>query len=165
MIAKAFLAFGFAGVALVALTGCEKPVKAPNVEGECYFIGHPADGTITFNSIAHKQPDLEHCAVYVYNARMDMLRTGTAGEVTEGAYNGNFLWATNTEVRMSLKYESPRFPFLVKANGKLVQPGSIVSEEPEDKAPRTVEIPDNLPQKTDKGIIVTQDPADVPPKK
>ncbi|MBW8880996.1 MAG: hypothetical protein JF615_06080 [Asticcacaulis sp.] len=146
---------GLVGVAALGLSGCQKTLNAPKADNECYFIGHPANGETTFNAIAHNQPDLEHCAVFIYNARMDMLRTGTAGEVTEGVYNRNFLWATNTEVRMSLKYEGPRFPFLVKAGNKLVQPGSIVEEQPADSEPRTVELPKDLPEKNAEGQVVT----------
>ena len=143
---KIVVAATLTGAGLLTLASCKKEIKAPDVADECYFIGHPSDGSLKFNAIAHNQPDPEHCAIYVYNARLDMLRTGTAGEVTEGAYNGSFLWATNREVRFSLKYDSPRFPLLVRANNKLVKPGAVVEDVPSD-APRTIEIPDNLPQK------------------
>ncbi len=145
-----------AAATAVTLAGCQPRVEAPRDLGVCYFIGHPkgADGkaTIKFNPIAKNQPDVEHCAVALYSARTDMLKTGTAGEVTEGAYQGSFLFITNTKVSYSTQYDGPAFPLLVKDpySERLVQPGAVqVDDSPADNGPHNVEVPKNLPQKAD----------------
>lgn len=138
---------GLTGVA-VALTACEPQMKVPREDGVCYLLGFPVSGEVKFNAIARDVPSLEHCAVHIYNARTGRLATGTAGEVTAGSYGGGFLWATNREVKYSLKYEGMRMPFLVRApDNRLVPPGSIVYEDDLPKGPITVELPDNLPTK------------------
>ncbi len=155
--------------AAVALTGCQKQLKAPRDAGVCYFIGHPdgPDGkpTVKFNPIARDVPDLEHCAVKLYGARMSMLATNTAGNRTEGSYQGSFLFVTNSTVDYSQTYEGPAFPFLVKDpySDRLVTPGSVEVEDTPDNEPHQVEVPKNLPQKNDQGVVVTQNPKDEPP--
>ena len=130
-----------------ALAGCTPRVKSPDAPGVCYFIGHPTPKENKFNVLASNVPDLEHCAVLVYNLRMDMLKTGTAGPETDGAYMGSFLFAGNHEVRAGQHYEGPVFPFLVKApDNRLVAPGSIVQQDDAPSGPQTVDIPKNLPQ-------------------
>lgn len=135
-------------VSAVALGGCVKHVTAPMEAGTCYFIGHPAGGELKFTAISKNEPDPEHCAVRLYNARMDMLKTGTAGEQTEGSYGGSFLFVTNRDVSLAARYEDPPYPFLVKApDGRLVAPGSIVQEDDTPTGPQTVELPKDLPKK------------------
>ena len=134
-------------IGLTALTGCQKRVKAPEVAGACYYIGYPKAGGLKFNELSKNEPDLEHCAVRVYNARMDLMATHTAGDQTIGAYNGTFLFASGREVRYSQHYEGPAFPLLVKApDGRLVAPGSVVQEEAPAGTQVTVDIPQDLPQ-------------------
>ncbi len=145
---RTVLLLGAAAVSTLALSACDKRLKAPDEAGVCYFIGHPKSGVPKFNVIARNVPDLEHCAVYVYNVRMDMLRTGTAGKETQGSFNGNFLFADNREVRFAQHYESPTFPLLVKApDGRLVTPGSIVQDDDAPSGPITVNVPKDLPTK------------------
>ncbi len=145
-------AFTLAAAPLLVLGGCEKKVEAPADTGVCYFIGHvkktEAPGGLKFNVIARDQPDIEHCAVQLYNLRRSMLGTGTAGEVTEGAYQGSFMQATNGEVRYSQHYEGPYFPFLVKApDDRLVTPGSVVEDDTQGDGPQQqVAVPKDLPK-------------------
>ncbi|ESQ84448.1 hypothetical protein AEAC466_08840 [Asticcacaulis sp. AC466] len=144
MSSRTVLIMMFAGL---ALAGCEKRVKAPDVLGACYFVGYPAAGGLKFNKLSDNEPDLEHCAVRLYNARMDLMATRTAGEQTIGAYNGMFLFASGREVRYSRNYEGPAFPLLVKApDGRLVAPGAVVQQEAPPSGPVTVDVPDNLPK-------------------
>ncbi|HTN40611.1 MAG TPA: hypothetical protein VLZ84_05630, partial [Asticcacaulis sp.] len=92
---KTILLTSLIGIAAVgALSGCQKRVKAPDVAGACYYIGYPKAGGLKFNELSKNEPDLEHCAVRVYNARMDLMATRTAGEQTIGSYNGTFLFAS-----------------------------------------------------------------------
>jgi len=148
MYSRAILLLGVAGIVTVAaLVGCQKRVQAPKVANACYFIGYPRDGSLKFNLLAENVPDVEHCAVRLYNVRMDMMATRTAGEQTIGAYNGIFLFASGREVRYSQHYEGPVFPLLVKApDGRLVAPGSVVQEEELPKEQMTVDIPKDLPK-------------------
>jgi hypothetical protein len=145
-------AFALAAAPLLVLGGCIKRVEAPADAGVCYFIGHvkktEAPDGLKFNVIARDQPDIEHCAVQLYNTRRAMLTTGTAGQVTEGAYQGNFMQATNSEVRESPHYEGPYFPFLVKApDDRLVTPGSVVEDDTQGDGPQQqVAVPKNLPK-------------------
>lgn len=142
---------GLAAAAM--LSGCSHAVQAPPDDNVCYFIGHPngADGkpTLKFNPISKNEPDLEHCAKTLYLARMNMLQTNTAGEMTEGVYNGNFLFVTNRRVDFSQHYEGPLFPLLIKDpySDRLVQPGAVMVEDtPDDKDSHTVDIPKDLPK-------------------
>jgi len=145
---KTILLTSLIGIAAVGgLSGCQKRVKAPDVAGACYYVGYPKAGGLKFNELSKSEPDLEHCAVRVYNARMDLMATRTAGEQTIGAYNGTFLFASGREVRYSRHYEGPAFPLLVKApDGRLVAPGSVVQEEAPTGGQVTVDIPKDLPQ-------------------
>ncbi len=137
---------GLLALSAIALSACEK-VKAPKDLGICYFIGHPRDGSIVFNVISRDEPDIEHCAARLYNARMDMLRTGTAGDLTEGSYQGSFLFVDNHEIKYAQRYEGPGFPLLVKApDGRLVAPGAVVIEDDTPTGPVQVEVPKNLPK-------------------
>lgn len=135
--------------ASLALGGCTPQVKSPDEPGVCYFIGHPTPKEVKFNVLATKVPDLEHCAVHLYNLRRDLQKTGTAGPETDGSYMGMFLFATNTEVRSGQRYEGPAFPFLVKAPGeeRLVGFNTVVEEDNAPSGPQTVNIPKDLPQK------------------
>ena len=139
--------------AAVTLSGCERHLKAPTDVGVCYFIGHPKgpDGkaTVKFNPIARDQDTIEKCAVKLYAARRDMVATNTAGTVTEGAYQGSFLFVTGQTVDYGQTYEGPTFPLLVKDpySDRLVTPGSVqVDDTPTDNGPHTVAIPKDLPK-------------------
>lgn len=144
---KNILLAGIAATLFFSLAGCQKRVQAPAADNACYFIGHPKSGELKFNELSKSEPDVEHCAVRLYNARMDMMATQTAGDQTIGAYNGTFLFASGREVRYSQHYEGPVFPLLVKApDGRLVAPGSVVQEEAPTGQPVTVDIPKDLPQ-------------------
>lgn len=154
-VAKALI-LGSLGVTAASLTGCEKQLKAPAADDVCYFIGHPPGSKAPkFNPVASNVPSIEKCAVELFTVRTNMRVTGTAGAVTEGAYNGSFLFINNTTVEFAPKYEGIRMTLLVKAGNKLVQPGAIVQEEPRGNEPRTVEVPKNLPQKNAEGEVVT----------
>src|SRR6185312_7794208 len=141
-----------AAAPMLLLGGCEKKIRAPTDSGVCYFIGHvkktESPNGLKFNVIARDQPDMEHCAVALYNTRRAMLLTGTAGENTFGAYQGSFLRANNTAVDYSQTYEGPYFPFLVKApDDRLVTPGSIVEDDTQGDGPQQqVAVPKNLPK-------------------
>ncbi|MGA9658688.1 MAG: hypothetical protein WBQ60_06285 [Asticcacaulis sp.] len=138
---------GLLVLSALTLSACTPRVKAPRDQGTCYFIGHPKSGEIKFNVLSRNEPDVEHCAVRLYNARMGMMQTNTQGEYTAGAYQGNFLFATGREVRFAQHYEGTSFPLLVKApDGRLVAPGSVVQQEAPSSGQITVEIPKDLPK-------------------
>ena len=156
MAAVKVVTFAALGVSCLLLAGCEKELKAPVADDVCYFIGHPpGSDQPKFNPVARDVPDIEHCAVQLFTVRTNMRVTGTAGDVTEGAYNGQFLFVHNTEVEVASKYNGIRMTLLVKYGNKMVHPGAIVQEEPRTNAPRTVEVPENLPQRNADGQVVT----------
>lgn len=135
------------------VSGCAPRLKAPRELGVCYFIGHPVgpDGkrAVKFNEIARNQDTIEKCAVQLYNARRAMQATNTAGKVTEGAYQGNFLFATNQRIDYGQTYEGPTVTLLVKDpySDRLVEPGAVMQEAPVDNEPHTVAVPKDLPTK------------------
>ena len=141
-----------AAAPLLLLGACQPKVQAPEDAGVCYFIGHvkktESPNGLKFNVIARNQPDIEHCAVQLFNLRRSMLTTGTAGVETYGAFQGAFLLATNHEVRYSQTYDGNYFPFLVKApDDRLVTPGSIVEDDTQGDGPeQKVAEPKNLPK-------------------
>lgn len=135
-------------VAVTGLTACEnKTLRAPDEPGVCYHIGYPPNVAPRFNVVSKSEPSIEYCAARLYNLRREFLKTGTAGAVTEGAYNGYFLIVENGGVRMAPKHKGPSFPLLIKApDGRLVAPGAVVQQREAPKGPESVKIPDNLPQ-------------------
>jgi hypothetical protein len=145
---KAIVVMGLtAALVATTLSGCAEKVKAPRDLGTCYFIGHTSKDEYKFNVVSKNEPDLEHCAARLYNVRMDLLRTGTAGTFTAGSYQGNFLFLDNHEIRYAQRYEGPAYPLLVKApDGRLVAPGSVMREEDLPDKQVTVEVPKNLPK-------------------
>ncbi len=150
---------------VLALTGCEKHLKAPGDTEVCYFIGHPtgSDGksTVKFNVLARHVPDPEHCAGELYKARMSMAATNTAGDMTEGVWQGAFLFVGNSTVDEALSYEGARFPFLVRVGDQFVPANQVQqADDTPDTKPQTVEVPKDLPKKNDQGIVVTPAPDD-----
>ena len=144
--------FSLMGMGLVTLSACDE-VKPPRDEGVCYFIGHVGKDKnghdkLKFNEVRRNVPDLEHCAVEIYNVRRGFMTTGTAGPVTEGVYQGTFLFAANGEVRMATKYDGPQFPFLVVAGNQLVSPSAahVDDTQTDGGKPETIVVPKDLPK-------------------
>lgn len=147
---KAFVCFSvLMSPFFIALAGCEKDSKFPKDDGVCYHIAYPKSGEMRTNILAKDVTSLENCAVLVFNRRREIQRMSNAGEVTEGLYQGNFLYADNRSVRYSKSYNGMSYPFLVLGpNNRLIVPGAIVQEkEPREEEPTTVIVPDNLPKK------------------
>jgi hypothetical protein len=137
-----------AGVACLALAGCEKPaVEAPDAPNVCFHIGFPKDQPPKFNIIKKDVPSLEYCAAHLDALRIKFLSMGSPRKEIVGAYNGTFLWSTPRGIRISRHFEGPAMPFLTKApDGRLVIPSAF--EVPRDRnfsEPQT--LPDNLPEK------------------
>lgn len=132
---------------VLSVVACAPTLKAPSDRNVCFLISVPADGKLRFIPLAKDVPSIEMCSVHLYNKRREIIRIGVTSEITEGVYNGQFLFADNRFIKYSKTYEGPRFPLLVKtSDGRLVAPGTVVQErEPVDREPVT--IPDNLPQK------------------
>lgn len=148
------LVFGLMGAGLVTLSACEPEVKAPASDDVCYFIGHigkdkNGHDTLKFNPVA-KVPDLDHCAAEIYKVRRGFMATGTAGDVTEGVYNGNYLFAAKGEVRKANSYNGPQFPFMVVRGDRLMSPSdAYVEDAPTETKPETVTVPKDLPKAPD----------------
>lgn len=130
---------------LAALGACDSNrVVAPKERGICYHAGFPKDQPPKFNVVAENVQSLEYCAAHLDKLRLDFLRMGSARTTLTGAYQGTFLFIDSRGVRAAQTFEGPRFVLLVKApDGRLVVPGSIVQERPQDA--QVIEVPDNLP--------------------
>ncbi len=148
---SSILAFGLMGAGLMTLSACEPEVKAPASDDVCYFIGHvgkdkSGHDILKFNAIK-SVPDLDHCAAEIYKVRRGFMITGTAGDVTEGVYNGNYLFAAKGEVRKANSYTGPQFPFMAVRGDRLMSPSdAYVEDGPADTRPDTVVVPKDLPQ-------------------
>jgi hypothetical protein len=125
-----------AGLAVLGLAGCEKPIEAPSAAGECYLMAEQKDGTVKFNRIAEGIKDLEHCAVEIEVVRRRFLGLGSDQQEWIGAYQGSFVFVTREGVLTSTKFDGIRYPALVRYNDSFVMPGAIV-ERPAAEAPPT----------------------------
>jgi len=151
---SSLLVVGFLGAGLVTLSACQPEVKAPASDDVCYFIGHvgkdkKGQDVLKFNPIK-KVEDMDHCAAEIYKIRRGFMLTGTQGDVTEGVYNGNFLFAANGEVRRSSSYNGPQYPYLSVRGNKLMSPSdAYVEDQPAETQPQTVTVPKDLPKAPD----------------
>jgi hypothetical protein len=123
-----------AGLAVLGLTACEKPIEAPSAAGECYLMATLKDGTTKFNRIAENVKDLEHCAVEIEIVRRRFQAMGSPQQEWIGAYQGSFVFVEPEGVLTSTKLDGIRYPALVRYNNSFVMPGAIV-ERPPAEAP------------------------------
>ncbi len=151
---SSILAFGLMGAGLVALSACEPEVKAPAHDDVCYFIGHigkdkAGKDILKFNPVK-KVEDMDHCAAEIYKVRRGFMMTGTQGPVTEGVYNGYFLFASNSEVRKADTYTGPQFPYLAVRNNQLMSTSdAYIQDQPAEPQQQTVTVPKDLPKAPD----------------
>jgi hypothetical protein len=121
-------------VAILGLAGCEKPIKAPEVAGECYLMAPQKDGSVKFNRIAEGVKDFEHCAVEIEVVRRRFMSLGSTQKEWIGAYQGSFLFVEPEGVLTSTKLDGIRYPALVRYNDSFVMPGAIVERPAEPPA-------------------------------
>src|SRR5215472_3245866 len=95
----------FVAAAVLPLAACQGGVEAPGNAGVCYHLASVDNGKPTFNVVAQKVPDMEHCAAQLESMRVRFLSLG--GSVTDivGAYQGNFLFLGPQGVFTADSYE------------------------------------------------------------
>jgi hypothetical protein len=119
-----------AAACVLGLAGCEKPIEAPSVTGECYLMAVQKDGSVKFNRIAEGIKDFEHCAVEIEQVRRRFLSLGSTQKEWIGAFQGSFLFVEPEGVLTSTKFDGIRYPALVRYNDSFVMPGAIVERPP-----------------------------------
>lgn len=116
-----------AGVAVMALTGCDKAVEAPFDRGVCYSVELGAEGEAPkFNVVARDQPQIEFCAARLEEMRLRFLGLGGTRREAIGSYQGQFIFIDRAGVSFGKTLDGPRFMALARTgDGRLAVPGAI----------------------------------------
>ncbi|MDB5455545.1 MAG: hypothetical protein JWP92_1130 [Caulobacter sp.] len=113
-------------LAVVALTGCEKQLKAPFDQGVCMHVLKNKDGSLKFNVVARNVPNLETCAATLEGVRIRFVRLGAPNSNMIGSYQGSFLFLEKEGIYVGQTYDGARFMSLVRTgDGRLAVPGAI----------------------------------------
>ena len=119
-------ALTIAAVTAAALAGCEKKIEAPYDKGVCWHMVPLTGGKVKFNKVSENRPSLESCAASLEGMRERFLSLGGAQENLIGAYQGNFLFLSNTGVFTSTSLTGARWPALVRtSDGRLAIPSAV----------------------------------------
>jgi hypothetical protein len=123
---RSSFAFAAAGVAALALAGCEEAVKAPYDKGVCFHMVTAEDGTVRFNRVAVNQPSLEYCAARLELMRRNFMSLGSPRAELTGSYQGRFLFIKRSGIWTSEKLNGGQFLALQRtADGRLAIPGAF----------------------------------------
>jgi len=115
--------------AVAALTGCGPQLEAPRDPGVCWHLVSLPNGKVRFNRLAADQPAMEHCAAQLEAMRIRFAGMGSRNDETVGAYQGNFIFIDKNGVFTAKRYDSARFPFMVRTgDGRLAVPGAMPSQ-------------------------------------
>jgi hypothetical protein len=122
-----------AGLA-VSVAGCEKQLEAPTDRGVCWHLVQPPHAPAKFNVLARNTPDLEHCAAELEKMRLSFVSLGVPqGDLTMGAYQGQFLFLQREGAFTSSTANGFRYPFMVRTGDqRLAIPGAM-PPQPEQK--------------------------------
>ncbi len=112
------------------LASCgEKPIEPPSNVGVCWHAIPQKDGTIKFNELASKVPNLETCAATLEGMRIRFARMGSQSREMLGAYQGNFVFLQSEGVFVAADMKRARYLALVRTgDGRLAIPGAIRRE-------------------------------------
>jgi hypothetical protein len=123
-----------AGLAII-LAGCEKQLEAPTDRGVCWHLVQPPHAALKFNVLKTGVPDLEHCAAELEKMRLSFLGLGVPqGDLTAGAYQGQFLFLQREGAFTSSTLNGFRYPFMVRTGDqRLAIPGAMPPPPPEQK--------------------------------
>ena len=128
-----------AAAAALALVGCEKQLEAPTDRGVCWHLVQPPHAPPKFNVLKRDTPDLEHCAAELEKMRLTFMGLGLPqGDLTEGAYQGQFLFLQREGAFTSATANGFRYPFMVRTGDqRLAIPGAMPPQpdqnQPEQK--------------------------------
>jgi len=119
-------ALTIAAVTAAALAGCEKKIEAPYDKGVCWHMVPLTGGKVKFNKLSENRPSLESCAASLEGMRERFLGLGGSDQNIIGAYQGNFLFLSNTGVFTSTSLTGARWPALVRtSDGRLAIPSAV----------------------------------------
>jgi len=110
----------------IALSGCEKQIKAPFEPGVCFHVGVNKDKTLRFNPVARNVSSMELCAAELEGMRVRFVRMGSPNRTLTGSYQGSFIFLEKEGIFLGQTYDGPRFMSLVRTgDGRLAVPGAV----------------------------------------
>lgn len=92
-----------AGVGLIGLTACQKPMQAPGNPGVCWRLAEASNGKPDFKPFAYNVETLEDCAARLEGAHL----VNKAPMV--GAYQGRIIYVTDEDVTVAADGRSQRY--------------------------------------------------------
>jgi hypothetical protein len=111
-------------LAVLALGACSKQVEAPTDQGVCWHMAQLPDDKVRFNRLAANVDSIEKCAVQLEAMRVRFLSLGGSNNDIIGAYQGQFIFLQPQGIFIGQSLTSGRYLLLIRAEGKLVKPGS-----------------------------------------
>lgn len=113
-------------VAGLALSACEKQIKAPFEKGVCFHVATNKDKTLRFNPVERNVPSMEQCAATLEGMRIRFVRMGSPNRTLTGSYQGSFIFVEKEGIFLGQTYDGARFMSLVRTgDGRLAVPGAI----------------------------------------
>lgn len=110
----------------LALSGCEKQIKAPFEKGVCFHVATNKDKTLRFNPVERNVPTMEQCAATLEGMRIRFVRMGSPTRTLTGSYQGSFIFVEKDGIYLGQTYDGARFMSLVRTgDGRLAVPGAI----------------------------------------
>lgn len=117
-----------AALALAApLGGCSKSkIQAPDAPDVCFHAIPMSDGTVKFNRLLDRAPNIETCASALEGMRLKFLRIGGQMQEIMGVYNGQYLFIQKEGVFESKSIDGNRYLLLVRTgDGRLAMVGAM----------------------------------------
>jgi len=110
----------------LALSACEKQIKAPFEKGVCFHVATNKDKTLRFNPVERNVPSMEQCAATLEGMRIRFMRMGSPNRALTGSYQGSFIFVEKEGIYLGQTYDGARFMSLVRTgDGRLAVPGAI----------------------------------------
>jgi hypothetical protein len=110
----------------LALSACEKQIKAPFEKGVCFHVATNKDKTLRFNPVERNVPSMEQCAATLEGMRIRFMRMGSPNRTLTGSYQGSFIFVEKEGIYLGQTYDGARFMSLVRTgDGRLAVPGAI----------------------------------------
>ena len=115
--------------AALALSACEKQIKAPFEQGVCFQVATNKDKTLRFNPVARNVASMELCAAELEGMRVRFVRMGSPNRTLTGSYQGSFIFLEKEGIYLGQTYDGARFMSLVRTgDGRLAVPGAVRRE-------------------------------------
>jgi hypothetical protein len=110
----------------LALTACEKQIKAPFEKGVCFHVATNKDKTLRFNPVERNVESMEQCAATLEGMRIRFVRMGSPNRNLTGSYQGSFIFLEKEGIYLGQTYDGARFMSLVRTgDGRLAVPGAM----------------------------------------